>query len=262
MAWQRKCSAGSFIEWESSLSSLPWCHFLSNRSSVSERWILSLSRQPTDLIFCPVKINEMLSISGVHLGREDSMHLDFSVWPKESGEFCCLQWWGDDWPPGCSPTLQNRKWQKSAMWHLFNTVLITLPLGIENYNLLLYCTGKSCPCLQYNDIISKDWVPTKMSLSPWRLNKTINHHCRIITRMGSYFFHHLSDFQFYLTNWRGPKSQIQTITNHPQINCVSRPLMYPENVWLISVSAANYVYRHLSWQGKWKLIWNDLMPNK
>lgn len=35
VAWQRKFSADSFMEWESSLPLLPGCHFLSNRSLVS-----------------------------------------------------------------------------------------------------------------------------------------------------------------------------------------------------------------------------------
>lgn len=180
MAWQRKFSAGSFMEWESSLTLLPWCHFLSNGSSVSGQWILSLWLQPTHLSFCPVKINETLSISGVHMGREGSMHLDCLVWPKESGELRCLLWWVMDWPPECSHSFGSR-----YCWVFLSTTDLHLQVDSNlcspplHYNMesgrrvqcvthlshcindfagLLYWSersGKSCPCLHYSDTVSQ-----------------------------------------------------------------------------------------------------------
>lgn len=87
ITWHDKgSSAGSFMEWESSRLYCPdVTSYQTDPLSLGSE--LSLWLQPTDLIFCPVKINEMLSISGVHLGREDSMHLDFSVWPKDLGSY-------------------------------------------------------------------------------------------------------------------------------------------------------------------------------
>lgn len=52
MAWQRKFSSDSFMEGESSPSSL--CHFLSNTSSVSWHWILACWLQPALIISLPV----------------------------------------------------------------------------------------------------------------------------------------------------------------------------------------------------------------
>ncbi len=128
MAWQRKFSADSFMEWESSPSLLPWCHFLSNRSLVSGQWILACwlrsLMQPTLLISCPVKINEMLSVSGAHLSRKGSMDLDSSVWPKESGDLFCNSPYSDS-------VLTNSI--KFTLFHQSNPLSINAAIHWDSY---------------------------------------------------------------------------------------------------------------------------------